>query len=429
MNESAKFINTHDKAKNSNNEHSLNNLDKIILFIKKNMQLKYIIKIINSLLFFIFYFYKISTTDSQVINIQNLNLTEETDIIEKSYQFSENGTIFNHIREKRRKNPFLSIIIPIFNNEKNIKRIITSIKNQSYKDIEIIFVDDASTDNSVEEIEQYKRKDKRIKIVKHKTKKGLFITRNDGVLNSIGEYIIFVESNGLLIDGILKKIFGTIEIYETDIIKFESFYLDNNMLEKYELDDDIKKYKVIYQPDILKLSFTPYRGELFQNRLNLWGKAIKRTLYSNIIDKLSNYYKNQNWNLYEDNALDFLLLKNAESYVFIKENGYLYEKNKGDDSKKINNNQANYIIKDLFTLAEIFYDYTDNNVYEKLMAVFQIKRILYDYNNYLELIDKGFENYHEILNKFSYCNNILPGQQFYIEQARQALNKIEKKLL
>ena len=376
MNESVKFINPHDKANNSSSEHSLNNLDKIILFIKKNMQLKYTFKIINSLLFFIFYFYKISTTDSQVINFQNLNLTEETDIIEKSYQFAENGTIFNHIREKRRKNPFLSIIIPIFNNEKNIKRIITSIENQSYKDIEIVFVDDASTDNSVEEIEIYKKKDKRIKIVKHKTKKGLFITRNDGVLNSIGEYIIFVESNGLLIDGILKKIFGTIEIYETDIIKFESFYLDNNILEKYEFDDDIKKYKVIYQPDILKLSFVPYRGELFQNKLNLWGKAIKRTLYSNIIDKLSNYYKNQYWNLYEDNALDFLLLKNAESYLFIKENGYLYEKNKEDDSKKINNDQANYIIKDLFTLAEIFYDYTDNNVYEKLMAVFQIKRIL-----------------------------------------------------
>ena len=429
MNESGKFINPHDITKNSSNEYSLDNLDKIILFINKKMKVKYIIKIINFLLFIIFYFHKISTTNSQVINFKNLNLTEETDIIETFYRYSENGIIFNHTREKRRKNPFLSIIIPIFNNEKNIKRIITSIENQSYKDIEIIFVDDASTDNSVEEIEEYKRKDKRIKIVKHKTKKGLFITRNDGVLNSIGEYIIFVESNGLLIDGILKKIFGTIEIYETDIIKFESFYLDNNILEKYEFDDDIKKYKVIYQPDILKLSFVPYRGELFQNKLNLWGKAIKRTLYSNIIDKLSNYYKNQYWNLYEDNALDFLLLKNAESYLFIKENGYLYEKNKEDDSKKINNDQANYIIKDLFTLAEIFYDYTDNNVYEKLMAVFQIKRILYDYNNYLELIDKGFENYHEILNKFSYCNNILPEQQFYIHQARQALNKIEKKLL
>lgn len=110
------------------------------------------------------------------------------------------------------------------------------------------------------------------------------------------------------------------------------------------MDDDIKKYKVIYQPDILKLSFTPYRGELFQNKLNLWGKAIKRTLYSNIIDKLSNYYKNQNWNLYEDNALNFLLLKNEESYVFVKENGYLYEKNKEDDSKKIKNNHKLIIL-------------------------------------------------------------------------------------
>ena len=423
MDESVKFINSTNEAKSPIIGNSLNNFGKISP--NKTIKMIYLFKFINFSLFFFFYFYRISAIDSQSINFHNSNLNEEIDIMENFYKFSENGILFNGMREKRRKNPFLSIIIPVFNNEKNIKRIITSIENQSYKNIEMIFVDDASSDNSIKEIEIYKKKDKRIKIIKHKKKKGLFITRNDGVINSKGEYIIFIEGNGLLNDGILKKIFGAIEMYETDIIKFDSFYFDNNIFEKYDLDDNIKKYKIIYQPQILRLSFSPYRGELFQNYLYLWGKAIKRTLYLKIIDKLSTYYKNQNWNLYEDTALDFLLLKHAESFIFIKENGYLYEKNEENNSEKDIKNQANDIIKDLFILAEFFYDYTEDNIYEKLMAIFQLKRIIYDYNNYLALIDKHFEKYHEILNKFSYCNNFLPSQKLYIEQARQLLIKVE----
>ena len=403
-------------------DYFVDNYDKIML---KNKKIIYPLKIFNFLLLFIFYFYSIPKIDLQPINLQNLNITEETDIIEKYYFFSENGKLFNNIREKRRINPSISLIIPIYNNEKNIKRIITSIENQSFKNIEIIFVDDASSDNSIKEIEKYKRRDKRIKIIKHRKKEGLFITRNDGILNSRGEFIIFIEPNGILMDGILKKIFGSMEMYETDIIRFESFYLNNNKFEKYDLYEDIKKYKIIYQPDILKLTFSLYKGELYQNNLNLWGKAIRRTLYQSILNKLSEHYKTQNWNLYEDNALDFFLLKCAKSYVSIKENGYIYEKKADTNNENI---QANDIIKDSFILAEIFFDYTEDNIYEKLMAVYQIKRIISDHKNSLELINKGFDYYYEILNKFSKCNNILSNQQIYIEQLREILKKIEKKL-
>ena len=98
-------------------------------------------------------------------------------------------------------------------------------------------------------------------------------------------------------------------MYDTDIIRFESFYLNNGVFEKNEFENNIKRNSVFSQPDILKLSFYPFKGELFQNDLYLWGKAIKRELYVKILNNLKEEYKNQNWNFYEDSTIDFLLLK------------------------------------------------------------------------------------------------------------------------
>ena len=400
-------------------------------YIKKKFiqnKRKYSLKIINfCLLFWFFFFYKSPYTHldniSENIFFHFSKDTEEKNSIENYYHLSENGILLGKIRERRIKNPKISIIIPIYNDEKYIKRIITSIKNQSYKDIEIIFIDDASTDNSINQIEKYKRKDKRIRIIKHHKKECLFITRNDGVLNAKGEYIVFIEPNGLLIGEILKKLFGAIELYGTDIIRFESFYLYNNTFEKYEFEYYLKKDKIIYQPDILKLSFYPYEGELYQHNLNLWGKAIKTKLYKKVLNNLNNYYKNKNWNLYEDNAMDFILLKNAETYIFINENGYI----DGMKENIYNNKDNNEIVKNLFLLAEIFFDYTEDNIYEKTMANYQIKRIFYEYKNNLEGISEGFEYYYNILDKFSNCKSILKQQQYYINQVRSILNKAEKK--
>ena len=107
---------------------------------------------------------------------------------------------------KKNLNPKFSIIIPVYNQEKYIKRVIRSIQNQSYKNIEIIFVDDASKDNSVEEIKKYQIKDKRIKLIRHNVNKGTFITRNDGASISQGEYITFIDPDDLFYENILKKL-------------------------------------------------------------------------------------------------------------------------------------------------------------------------------------------------------------------------------
>ena len=423
MNDPKNVITNNKKQKNSEDFSDLKEIENNELNNYSSSKISSLFKIIIFIaLFYYFFFYNGKKEDLKHIFRNNNEVSDELTITEKYYQLSQEGTLKGKIREKRRANPYISIIIPNFNNEKNIQRIITSIENQSYKDIEMIFVDDASTDNSIQRIEQYKRKDKRIKLINHNKNEGLFKTRNDGVVDSKGEYIIFIEPNGLLNEEILRKIYGAGNMFETDIIRFNEHYLYNNTFEKLPLEDYLQKYKIIHQPDIEQLSFYSYKGELIQNKLNLWGKAIKRKLYFNVLDTLSDYYLNQNWNFYEDSTIYSFLLKNAESYVFLNENGYIYDNEENNAYNKSITDKANDIIKDLFISADIFFDYTQDNNYEKSMAMYQLRRIVVDYENILILANTGFDYYYKVLDKFSNCKNILFNQKKYVDKLRKILN-------
>ncbi len=90
--------------------------------------------------------------------------------------------------------PKVSVVIPVYNTEKYLKQCVDSLINQTLKDIELIFVDDGSKDNSVNIINEYKEKDSRIRLL---TQKNLYAgtARNNGMKTAIGEYIIFLDSD------------------------------------------------------------------------------------------------------------------------------------------------------------------------------------------------------------------------------------------
>ena len=99
--------------------------------------------------------------------------------------------------------PKISIIITVFNQENYILKIYFSILKQSLKDIEIIFLDDYSTDNSSSIIDYLMKRDKRIRYIKNTKNKGQFYSRNKGILKSRGEYIIIIDPDDLLLNDIL----------------------------------------------------------------------------------------------------------------------------------------------------------------------------------------------------------------------------------
>lgn len=91
-------------------------------------------------------------------------------------------------------NNLLSVIIPVFKAEKSLCKCIDSIIRQSYKNLEIILIDDGSPDNCPAICDDYARKDNRIKVI-HKQNEGVSCARNTGLENASGEYIAFVDSD------------------------------------------------------------------------------------------------------------------------------------------------------------------------------------------------------------------------------------------
>lgn len=98
----------------------------------------------------------------------------------------------------------VSVIVPIYNSEKSLSQAIESVINQSYKDIELILVDDGSIDKSADLCDKYACQDKRIKVI-HKKNAGVSAARNSGLASSTGEYIVFLDADDTLDNDILEQ--------------------------------------------------------------------------------------------------------------------------------------------------------------------------------------------------------------------------------
>lgn len=114
---------------------------------------------------------------------------------------------------------FFSIIIPIYNAEKYLKRCIESVLNQNYGHFELILIDDGSTDKSGDICFDYKKKDSRIKFIQ-KENAGVSAARNDGIQLAQGEYIGFVDADDTIEEDCLEELNSVLEGYHYDCICF-----------------------------------------------------------------------------------------------------------------------------------------------------------------------------------------------------------------
>ena len=105
--------------------------------------------------------------------------------------------------------PLISIIVPVYNVEKYLKKCLDSILSQTYKNFEVIIVNDGSPDNSQKIIDEYKKKDKRI-IVLEKENGGLSSARNYGIEHANGKYISFVDADDYIEKDYVEKLYDCI---------------------------------------------------------------------------------------------------------------------------------------------------------------------------------------------------------------------------
>jgi len=239
--------------------------------------------------------------------------------------------------------PKISIYIPIYNKSKYLIRSIKSIQKQTLKNIEIIAVNDCSTDDSLTILNEMVKNDSRIKIVNNDKNHGLLYTRAMGILKTTGEYIINVDpDDSLYKNDALEYLYKIADKYKLDVLSFG--FLDNH---KYSLKcKNINQ--ILKQPKIFEQAFSS--NNQFKDYL-LWNKLIRRKLMIKSYGIFKRYIYSVKWNYGEDTIWSVLINKYAKSMICIKKIIYIYNSN----SDSLMHNQFNIIrIKNMLYFEEMF---------------------------------------------------------------------------
>jgi glycosyltransferase involved in cell wall biosynthesis len=111
----------------------------------------------------------------------------------------------------------ISVIVPVYNIEKYIRRCVESVVKQSYKNLEIILINDCSTDGSPELCDKLATKDNRIKVIHQPENQGLSVSRNTGVEHSTGEIIAFIDGDDYVVEDYIARLYGLMKEHNADI--------------------------------------------------------------------------------------------------------------------------------------------------------------------------------------------------------------------
>lgn len=115
----------------------------------------------------------------------------------------------------------ISVVMPLFNAEKYLPEALQSVLNQTYKDFELICINDCSTDDTVKILTHFQQKDRRIKILGNKKRLGAGFSRNIGLVAAKGKYVIFLDGDDIFEESLLEKAYITMESSLADIVIFE----------------------------------------------------------------------------------------------------------------------------------------------------------------------------------------------------------------
>ena len=238
--------------------------------------------------------------------------------------------------------PKVSVFLPIYNKEQFLIRSIKSIQIQTLKDIEIVAVNDGSTDNSLKILKKLLKKDFRIKIINNDRNHGLLYARAIGILNSKGEYLMNLDPDDKFEGkGNLDKLYKKAKKSNLDYIKFLIKRIPRNEGE-IELYNELNKIQLEIEDFLITNKFI--KREIFLMAYNYFYKEI-------------NSYK---WNYHEDNIWNLLIQKFSKTSEILNEFIYIYKRN--DDS--LNMKKGSLIeIKNRIYRLKMFNKINKNNNY------------------------------------------------------------------
>mgnify|MGYP002625419021 CR=1 FL=1 len=298
----------------------------------------------------------LSFPKSQVVHIENKEkiddprqeaLLKGASYIKKCFEeVSETNSRHNNISDIIK----ISVVIPVYNNEKNIKSIIRSVQRQNMNEIEIILVNDFSTDNTLNVIQAIKNNDERIKIINNEKNMGTLYSRSIGVLKANGKYILNLDHDDLFFDSdVFDTVYREAEKNNFDIISFmyvqgTSYNIDiNNIIDGFT--NNHKDNFTVNQPD---LAYYPmFKNESFAFIDNtIWGKLINTDIYKSSVNLLGE----ERYSVYniinEDIISLFAICRMARSYKYIRKYGIFHLIDK--TTKPYNKNKEDIMFANVF---------------------------------------------------------------------------------
>ena len=213
-------------------------------------------------------------------------------------------------------NPKLSIIVPVYNTEIYLKECLDSLVNQTFKDIEIIIVNDCSPDNSESIILEYQNKDPRIKYIKHEKNRSVLQARISGILAATGEYIWCVDPDDFIptLDA-FQILVNTINDTQAEVIQFK-------------IDSTIDLHNWFKISVLNLLSNNQEIREFFftteMKAFDLANRIVKRNIFNEIIKDIP---RDSYMNSAEDFFMASLIMNSANSYIGVDEFLYFYRQN------------------------------------------------------------------------------------------------------
>lgn len=272
----------------------------------------------------------------------------------------------------------VSVIVPIYNSEKVLSRCIESILNQSYKNLEIILINDGSVDRSIEIMREYQKLDSRIKIIDNKNN-GVSETRNIGIRNASGDYIQFVDSDDYIELNMIEETLKVMSRENADLV-MTGLFLDIEGQNSVDAIIQTFEEKIcIDKKEIAREVLKRLNGTYVNSPVN--------KLYKRCIIEENNINMDKNIDLGEDLIFNLEYLKFCNSVIFAKESYYHY-------CMKVEDNLTFKYRSEKLRLMEILYKkcdeyFKESNLDELEIRVLNSMFIKWMYSCFMDLNNKN----------------------------------------
>ena len=213
----------------------------------------------------------------------------------------------------------VSVIVPLYNQEKYIKRCILSICKQSYNNIEVIIVNDGSTDKSLEIVEKICKQDSRV-IVHNQINSGVSIARKTGIQKASGKYIIFVDSDDYLLPNAIIRLLSTIERTNTSMVICSHKRAYGPFLKTRHYN--LPKNHIIYHNELMNKYYISFFGCNILP-VQMWGRIYRKEIIDKALHEVP-LFIDQISHMGEDELFNVLLHPYLKSIYIIDDPYYVY---------------------------------------------------------------------------------------------------------